>query len=148
MVNKGQETIFIKLVRSGIGFSHQQKRQIRALGFSRLNEVVERPDTPQIRGLVNSIPHLVKIVKKPHAAAWVSTPEYVVGRPEPSSVEPFATSEESASASAVGQESPTAESASAGKDEREKVTRTGDEVADKSGPLDTTGAEPEGQNPV
>lgn len=78
MANKEQKTIFIKQVRSGIGFSHKQKRQIRSLGFSKLNQVVERPDTPQIRGLVNSIPHLVKIVKEPRAAAWASTPEYVI----------------------------------------------------------------------
>jgi large subunit ribosomal protein L30 len=92
VTNKEQKSIFIKLVRSGIGFSHKQKRQIRALGFSKLNQVVERPDTPQIRGLVNAIRHLVKVVREPQVAAWATTPEYTVKPPEPA-VAPASNSE-------------------------------------------------------
>jgi len=54
--------IQIKLVRSGIGFPVKQKRVIQGLGFSRLNQVVMRPDTPEIRGMVFKIRHLVEIV--------------------------------------------------------------------------------------
>jgi large subunit ribosomal protein L30 len=54
--------IQIKLVRSGIGFSVKQKRVIQGLGFRRLNQVVTRPDTPEIRGMVFKIRHLVEIV--------------------------------------------------------------------------------------
>jgi large subunit ribosomal protein L30 len=56
------EQIQIKLVRSGIGFSVKQKRVIQGLGFRRLNQVVTRPDTPEIRGMVFKIRHLVEIV--------------------------------------------------------------------------------------
>ena len=54
--------IQIKLVRSGIGFPVKQKRVIQGLGFRRLNQVVTRPDTPEIRGMVFKIRHLVEIV--------------------------------------------------------------------------------------
>ena len=37
---------------------------VKGLGLKKLNQVVERPDTPEIRGMVFKIPHLVKIVEK------------------------------------------------------------------------------------
>jgi large subunit ribosomal protein L30 len=52
----------IKLVRSGIGFPEKQKLVIKSLGFKRLNQVVVRSDTPQIRGMVFKIRHLVEII--------------------------------------------------------------------------------------
>ncbi len=36
---------------------------IKGLGFTRLNQVIERPDTPAIRGMVAKVPHLVEIVR-------------------------------------------------------------------------------------
>ena len=54
--------IQIKLIRSGIGFPEKQKRVIQGLGFRRLNQIVTRPDTPEIRGMVFKIRHLVEIV--------------------------------------------------------------------------------------
>jgi large subunit ribosomal protein L30 len=54
--------IQIKLVRSGIGFPVKQKKVIQGLGFRRLNQIVTRPDTPEIRGMVFKIRHLVEIV--------------------------------------------------------------------------------------
>jgi hypothetical protein len=47
-----------------------------------LNQEVERPDTPQIRGLVAKVPHLVKIVEAASKAAWTSVPEYTIYAPE------------------------------------------------------------------
>jgi large subunit ribosomal protein L30 len=73
-----QKTIRIKWVRSGIGFSYQQKRAVRSLGLRRLNQVVERPDTPAIRGLVGSVPHLVTIVEAPAEPGQRSIPEYTI----------------------------------------------------------------------
>ncbi len=78
-----QQTIHIKYIRSGIGFDIHTKQMIRSLGFQRLNQVVERKDSPQIRGLVARIPHFVEIVKAPVTPAWLSTPEYVIHPPEP-----------------------------------------------------------------
>ena len=52
----------IKLVKSGIGFPEKQKRIIKGLGFKRLNDVITRPNTPQIRGMVFKIRHLVELI--------------------------------------------------------------------------------------
>jgi large subunit ribosomal protein L30 len=53
----------LKWVRSAICTPVKHKRVVRGLGFTRLNEVVERPDTPAIRGMVAKVPHLVEIVQ-------------------------------------------------------------------------------------
>jgi large subunit ribosomal protein L30 len=55
--------IRIKWVRSFICAPVKQKKVVKGLGFTRLNQVVERPDTPQIRGMVKKVPHLVEIVE-------------------------------------------------------------------------------------
>lgn len=55
--------IKIKWVKSGIDHPADQKRTIKALGFTRLNQVVEKTDTPQIRGMVRKVHHLVTIEK-------------------------------------------------------------------------------------
>ena len=40
----------------------KHKLVIKGLGFTRLNQVVEREDTPSIRGMVAKVPHLVRVV--------------------------------------------------------------------------------------
>jgi large subunit ribosomal protein L30 len=40
----------------------KHKVVIKGLGFTRLNQVIERPDTDAIRGMVKKVPHLVEIV--------------------------------------------------------------------------------------
>jgi len=55
-------TIQIKWVRSAICSPVKQKRVVKGLGFTRLNQIIERPDTPAIRGMVKKVPHLVEIV--------------------------------------------------------------------------------------
>ena len=82
MSDKAQRTVHIKWVRSGIGFTRRQKRIVRSLGLKRLNQEVERPDTPQIRGLVAKVPHLVKIVEAASKPAWTRVPEYTIYPPE------------------------------------------------------------------
>lgn len=54
--------IKIKLVRSPIGRQERQKKIVRSLGLKKLNQVVERPDTPAFRGMVAKVPHLLAIV--------------------------------------------------------------------------------------
>lgn len=51
--------IRIKWVKSAIGFSARQKRTIKALGFTKLQSVVEHEDTPQIRGMIEKVRHLI-----------------------------------------------------------------------------------------
>jgi large subunit ribosomal protein L30 len=56
-----QATIRITYVKSTIGQSKDQKETIRALGFRRLNQTVERPDNPSVRGMINKVRHLVRV---------------------------------------------------------------------------------------
>ena len=55
-------TIKIKQVKSRIRCPKTQKRMLDALGLRRLGQVVEHNDTPQIRGMVNKVHHLVEVV--------------------------------------------------------------------------------------
>jgi large subunit ribosomal protein L30 len=59
---KSGGTIQIKWVRSSICAPVKQKLVVKGLGFTRLNQVIQRPDTPAIRGMVAKVPHLVEIV--------------------------------------------------------------------------------------
>ena len=53
----------LKYVRSVICTPVKHKLVVRGLGFTRLNQIIERPDTPAIRGMVAKVPHLVEIVQ-------------------------------------------------------------------------------------
>jgi large subunit ribosomal protein L30 len=59
----GEGKIQLKWVRSAICAPIKQKLVVKGLGFTRLNQVVERPDTAAIRGMVAKVPHLVEIVR-------------------------------------------------------------------------------------
>lgn len=50
----------ITWVKSAIGYNKKQKATIAALGLRKLGQVVEKPDTPQVRGMVFAVRHLVK----------------------------------------------------------------------------------------
>ena len=52
----------LQYFRSKICTPVKHKLVIKGLGFTRLNQIVEREDTPSIRGMVNKVPHLVRIV--------------------------------------------------------------------------------------
>ena len=51
----------ITLVRSLIGYPEPQRVVARSLGLRKPNDSVVRPDTPEIRGMVRKIPHLVRV---------------------------------------------------------------------------------------
>ncbi|MBM3165690.1 MAG: 50S ribosomal protein L30 [Bacteroidetes bacterium] len=55
-------TIKIKQVRSAIKRPADQKATIKALGFKRLNHVLEKENTPQVQGMINKVKHLVQII--------------------------------------------------------------------------------------
>jgi len=55
--------IHLKYVRSAICTPVKHKLVVKGLGFTRLNQVIEREDTPSIRGMVAKVPHLVEIVE-------------------------------------------------------------------------------------
>jgi len=55
-------TIRIQYYRSFIAAPKKHKAVVRSLGITKLNQVVERPDTDSMRGAVAKIPHLLRIV--------------------------------------------------------------------------------------
>ncbi len=59
-----QPTIKIRLIGSPICCPEKQKAIVRSLGLKKMNRVVERPDTPEFRGMVAKIPHLLAIVEE------------------------------------------------------------------------------------
>jgi len=59
----GGSKIRIQYYRSHIAFPKKQKEIVRSLGLTKLNQVVERLDTPATRGAVAKVPHLLRIVE-------------------------------------------------------------------------------------
>lgn len=55
--------ITIQYFRSAIGFNVHQKLVIKGLGFRKLNSTREVVDTPSIRGMIATVPHLVRVVE-------------------------------------------------------------------------------------
>jgi large subunit ribosomal protein L30 len=56
-------TIKIEQVRSAIKRPADQKATIKALGFKKLNQVVEHEATPQILGMVKKVQHMLEVVQ-------------------------------------------------------------------------------------
>ena len=61
MTKKTTEVLKIKWIRSFIGCPRSMRQTIRGLGFRRMNQIVEKPDTPTIRGMIARVHHLVEI---------------------------------------------------------------------------------------
>jgi len=55
-------TIKIKQVRSAIKRPARQKRTIAALGFTKLNQVIEKEATPQILGMIKKVEHMLEVI--------------------------------------------------------------------------------------
>jgi len=55
--------IRVKQIGSLIGCTDKQRASVRGLGLRRMHQVVERLDTPENRGMVKAVPHLVTIVE-------------------------------------------------------------------------------------
>ncbi|MDK2918800.1 MAG: large subunit ribosomal protein [Candidatus Petromonas sp.] len=51
----------ITLVRSTIGTKPEHRKTIKALGLRKIRQTVEKPDNPQMRGMVNKVRHLVEV---------------------------------------------------------------------------------------
>jgi large subunit ribosomal protein L30 len=48
-------------VRSAIGCKRNQRETLRSLGLKRLHDTVVKEDRPEIRGMVATVPHLVRL---------------------------------------------------------------------------------------
>ena len=63
MANENK-TLKIEQIKSPIGYPRTQREVLRSLGLRRIRHVVERQDTPAVRGMVTKISHLVRIVEE------------------------------------------------------------------------------------
>ena len=55
-------TVKIKLVRSPIGTKESHRATVRGLGLRKINSVSELQDTPAVRGMINKISYLIKVL--------------------------------------------------------------------------------------
>ena len=55
--------IKIKLIRSIIGREDKHKKTIQALGLRKIGQVVEKEDTPQIRGMIALVDYMVEVIE-------------------------------------------------------------------------------------
>ena len=60
--NMSKKNIKIMLIKSGIGRKSDQKKTLIGLGLKRVGKIRELEDTPSVRGMVNKVSHLVKII--------------------------------------------------------------------------------------
>jgi large subunit ribosomal protein L30 len=51
----------ITQIKSGIGYKQNQKETLRSLGLKRMRDTVVQEDRPEIRGMINTVPHLVQV---------------------------------------------------------------------------------------
>ncbi len=58
---RGRPTLKVTLVKSTIGYNRKQAEVVRGLGLRRIRHAVELPDTPEIRGMVRKVRHLVSV---------------------------------------------------------------------------------------
>lgn len=63
MAKNKMATLKLKWVVSYIGCTRDMRETVRGLGFRRLQQVVEREDTPSVRGMVDKVRHLVVVVE-------------------------------------------------------------------------------------
>ena len=61
--DKATGKIKIQYYRSFIAAPRTQKEMVRSLGLTKLNQIVERTDSPSMRGAVAKVPHLLRIVE-------------------------------------------------------------------------------------
>jgi large subunit ribosomal protein L30 len=58
-----KKTLRVKQVRSGIGCPRAMRETLKALGLGKMHKISERLDSPEVRGMIAKIPHLVEVVE-------------------------------------------------------------------------------------
>ncbi len=61
MAKKKDKTIRIRQVKSTIGTRREHREVVKGLGLRRIRDVVERPDTPAVRGMVAKVGYLLEV---------------------------------------------------------------------------------------
>lgn len=51
----------VTLVKSMVGRPEKHRKVLRGMGLTKMNKTVNLEDTPSIRGMINAVPHLVKV---------------------------------------------------------------------------------------
>ncbi|MXZ19026.1 MAG: 50S ribosomal protein L30 [Caldilineaceae bacterium SB0665_bin_25] len=62
-----EKTITVKLVKSPIGYNRRQRATVQALGLRKMNQTVEKADSPTVRGMIDKVSHLVEVVEEAEA---------------------------------------------------------------------------------
>lgn len=62
IVDKREKLLKIQLVRSPIGCKESHRATLRGLGLRKLNSISELEDTPAVRGMINKVDYLVKLI--------------------------------------------------------------------------------------
>lgn len=57
----GVKRLKVTLVRSPIGFNRTQAKTVEGMGLRRIRHTVELPDTPETRGMIHKVRHLVEV---------------------------------------------------------------------------------------
>ena len=57
-----QQTVKIQLVRSPIGCQESHRATVRGLGLRKVNSISELKDSPEVRGMINKISYLIKVL--------------------------------------------------------------------------------------
>ncbi|MDF3839068.1 50S ribosomal protein L30 [Cupriavidus basilensis] len=61
-MSQQQKTVKVQLVRGLIGTREDHRATVRGLGLRRINSVSELEDTPAVRGMINKVSYLVKVL--------------------------------------------------------------------------------------
>jgi large subunit ribosomal protein L30 len=62
MANEQTKTVKVQLVRSPIGTKQSHRDTVRGLGLRKLNSVSELQDTPAVRGMINKVDYLIRVL--------------------------------------------------------------------------------------
>ena len=57
-------TYLIKQVRSANGANAKQRDTLRSIGLRRIGSTVEKPDSPQLRGMLHAVRHLIVVEER------------------------------------------------------------------------------------
>ena len=58
-----QQTVKIQLVRSPIGCKESHRATVRGLGLRKIRSTSELVDTPEVRGMIRKLPHMVEVIE-------------------------------------------------------------------------------------
>lgn len=62
-MSEQQRTLKVTLVKSPIGFNEKQGRVVESMGLRKIRQSVELADTPEVRGMIHKVRHLVEVAE-------------------------------------------------------------------------------------